>query len=103
MAQLSEQPGLSGSQAEQPYRLRVNDIIRLHGRLARVIRVNESAAVVQMERPPREFTTRFDQRVRFRPAPATFRISANSEVEIVSRKQPAKRKRIPVTTGKEAA
>jgi hypothetical protein len=106
MAQLTEQAELVGLlwwPAENPFRLRANDVIRINGRLARVIRVSECAAVVQMNRPTREFTTRFDKHVRFRPSPATFRISANSEVEIVNRKQPARRKRTSVATGKEAA
>ena len=33
----------------------------------------------------REFTTRFDKPVRFQPQPAMFRISGNSEVEILYR------------------
>jgi hypothetical protein len=85
----------SGEQAElfgfvwqpvqHPFRLRVNDIFRFEGRICRVIRVGESAAVVLMNRPVRQFTTRFDKPVRFQPAPALFRISVNSEVEILNR------------------
>ena len=58
----------------QLFRLRVNDVIRIEGRLGRVIRVTECAAVVLMNRPARTFTTRFDRPVRFQPPPATFRI-----------------------------
>ena len=59
-----------------PFRLRANDIIRIDGRLCRVLRVNYSAAVVLMNRPRRKFTTRFDKPVSFQPSPSTFRISA---------------------------
>ncbi len=41
-----------------------------------------------MNRPIREFTTRFDKPVRFQPPPAIFRISPDSEVEILNRKTP---------------
>lgn len=71
---------------KHPFRLRAGDIIRLEGRLCRVIRVNECAAVVVMNRRTREFTTLFDQRVRFQPKPALFRIWSDSEVEILNRK-----------------
>ena len=43
-----------------PFKLRVNDYVRLEGKLGRVIRVTESAAVVLVNQPPREFTTLFD-------------------------------------------
>jgi hypothetical protein len=81
--------------AEHPFRLRVNDVVRLvGGRLGRVIRVSECAAVVLMNRPVREFTTRFDKPVRFQPSPKLFRISPNAEIEILNRtpRKPAKRK-----------
>ena len=76
-----------------PFRLRVNDVIRVNGRLCRVIRVTECAAVVVMNQPPRIFTTRFDKRVRLQPAPVTFRISANTETEILNRKAGKRKKR----------
>ena len=51
-----------------PYRLRAGDVLRLaDGKLCRVIRVNYSCAVVVMNRPVREFKTRFDRPVRFQP------------------------------------
>ena len=86
-----------------PFRLRVNDILRIGGRLCRVIRVTECAAVVIMNRPTREFTTRFDKHVRFQPPPITFRISADSEVEILNRKsrKPKKRQLGSITERKE--
>ena len=70
----------------RPFRLRINDVVRIEGRLGRIIRVTECAAVVLMTRRVREFSTRFDKRVRFQPSPVTFRISANSETEILNRK-----------------
>ena len=51
------------------------------------MRVNECAAVVMMNRPTREFKTRFDKPVRFTPPPATFRISPDSAVEILNLKK----------------
>jgi hypothetical protein len=86
--------GLIWRPLEHPFRLRVNDLIRVGDRLGRVIRVSECAAVVLMNRPMRHFSTRFDKPVRFQPSPITFRISVNSETEILNRKakEPKKRK-----------
>ena len=67
-------------------RLRAGDVIRFDNRLCRVIRVNDCAAVVIMNRPARVFTTRFDKPVRFEQPPAMFRISPDAEVEILNRK-----------------
>jgi hypothetical protein len=69
-------------------RLHVNDVIRIDGRLGRVIRVNDCAAVVVMNRPVRQFATRFDKPVRFQPGPALFRISVHSEIEILNQRKP---------------
>ena len=69
-----------------PYRLRAGDVIRTSGRLARVIRVTECAAVILMNRPVRKFETRFRGPVTFQPAPALFRISPQAECEILNRK-----------------
>lgn len=77
----------------QSFRLRLNDVIRIDGRICRVIRVTDCAAVVLMNRRAREFSTRFDKRVRFQPSPVRFRISANSEIEILNRKTHEKKKR----------
>ena len=80
--------GLIWRLAEFPFRLRAGDVIRLaDGKLCRVLRVNECAAVVIMNRPVRDFKTRFDKPVRFQPPPATFRISPQSEVPILNRKR----------------
>jgi hypothetical protein len=46
-----------------------------------------------MQRPRREFKTRFDKPVRFQPSPKTFRISPDSEVEILNRKPRKRRQR----------
>ena len=56
----------------------------MDNRLCRVLRVNECAAVVLINRPVRNFKTRFDKPVRFQPPPAIFRISPQSEVEILN-------------------
>lgn len=84
--------GLVWRKFQPRFRLRVNDLLRIDGALCRVIRVTECAAVVLMNRPPREFTTRFDRHVRLQPAPLTFRISPNSETEILNRKPRKKSK-----------
>ena len=75
-----------------PLRLHVNDVIRIDGRLGRVIRVNDCAAVVLMHRPAREFTTRFDKHVHFQPSATTFRISTHAETEVLNRHPRPKRK-----------
>jgi hypothetical protein len=41
--------------------------------------------VVLVNRPHREFTTRFDKHVRFQPSPRRVRIAANSDIEILNR------------------
>jgi hypothetical protein len=69
-------------------RLHAGDVFLLQNRLCRVIRVNDCAAVVIMNQKFREFKTRFDKPVGFQPAPATFRISPSSNVQILNRKQP---------------
>ena len=70
-----------------PFRLRAGDVFRFNNRLCRVVRVNECAAVVIMNRPVRDFKTRFDKPVRFQPPPKLFRISPQSEVPILNRKR----------------
>jgi hypothetical protein len=69
-----------------PFRLRAGDVIRTSGKLCRVIRVTECAAVVLMNRPVRRFETRFRGPVTFQSAPALFRISPQAECEILNRK-----------------
>jgi hypothetical protein len=78
--------GIIWQVAEYPFRLRAGDVIRFDGRLCRVLRVNYSCAVVIMNRPVRDFKTRFDKPVRFQPPPARFYISPQSEVTVLNRK-----------------
>jgi hypothetical protein len=84
----TELVGLIWRPKKHPFRLRVGDVIRYDGRLCRVIRVNECAAVILMNRPVRQFKTRYDKPVRFQPRPAMIRIYSNSETEILNRKAP---------------
>ena len=86
----TDQPELVGliwRPRQHEFRLRVGDVIRYENRLCRVIRVTECAAVILMNRPVRQFTTRFDKPVRFQPAPTLVRIYSNSEVEILNRRE----------------
>ena len=71
---------------EYPFRLRAGDVFLYEGRLCRVVRVNYSCAVVTMNRPVRDFKTRFDKPVRFQPPPRRFYISPDSEVTVLNRK-----------------
>jgi hypothetical protein len=96
MEHISEQAeffGLIFQPVQRPFRLSANDIIRIDGKLCRVIRVTECAAVVLMKREARVFVTRFDKRVRFVPSPVTFRISPNAEIEIVNGQSRERQKR----------
>ena len=79
----TEMVGILWQQARHPFRLHAGDVIRFNGRLCRVLRVNDCAAVILMNRPVREFKTRFDKPVRFQPPPTVFRVSPQSEVEII--------------------
>jgi hypothetical protein len=72
---------------EYPFRLRAGDVFQFDGKLCRVLRVNYSSAVVIMNRPVRDFKTRFDKPVRFQPPPARFLISPNSEVTVLNPKR----------------
>jgi hypothetical protein len=85
--------GLIWQPYQQRFRLRVNDIIRIGDKLGRVVRVNECAAVVLMNRSAREFKTRFDKHVHFQPPPVVVRISVNSETEIINDKSKKNRRR----------
>jgi hypothetical protein len=78
--------GIIWQTLNRPFRLRAGDVIRFNGRLCYVVRVSECAAVVIMNRPVRDFKTRFDKPVRFQPPPALFRISPQSVVPILNRK-----------------
>ena len=76
--------GIIWQPLHHPFRLHAGDVIRLAGRLCRVVRVNQCAAVVIMNRPIRDFKTRFDKPVRFQPPPTLLRISPNSDLEILN-------------------
>jgi hypothetical protein len=78
--------GIVSEQLCRRFRLAAGDVFYFDNRLCRVVRVNECAAVVLMNRPPREFETRFRGPVKFQPPPRTFRISPQSEVEILNGK-----------------
>jgi hypothetical protein len=78
--------GITWQKWKSPFRLRAGDVFRFDGRLCRVVRVTECAAVVMMNRPVRDFKTRFDKPVRFHPPPILFRVGAQSEVTILNRK-----------------
>jgi len=85
----SNQPELVGllwRPKQHQFRLRVGDVIRFENRLCRVVRVTECAAVILMNRPVRQFKTRFDKPVTFQPSPTIVRIASNSEVEILNRR-----------------
>jgi len=69
-----------------PFKLCAGDVFKFNERLCRVLRVNYSSAIVIMNRPVREFKTRFDKPVRFQPPPHQFYISPNSEVVVLNRK-----------------
>jgi len=69
-----------------PFRLHAGDVFHFENRLCRVLRVNESEAVVLMNRPIREFKTRFDKPVRFFQPPKIIHISPQSEVEVLNGK-----------------
>ena len=77
--------GITLQRLAHPFRLRAGDVIRLENRLCRVVRVNVCAAVILMNRPARDFKTRFDKPVRFQPKPALVRISPQSDIPILNR------------------
>ncbi len=79
--------GIIWQPLNHPFRLRAGDVFRFNDRLCRVVRVNECAAVIIMNRPVRVFKTRFDKPVRFQPPPVLFRISPQSEVPVLNRKK----------------
>ena len=94
-AEQAELVGLIWRPYQYPFRLRVNDIVRVDRKLGRVIRVNECAAVVLINQPERKFTTRFDRPVQFQPPPVLVRICVNADVEILNRKNGHARKGKP--------
>ena len=69
-----------------PYRLHAGDIIELAGQPCRVLRVNDCAAVVAVTKPARSFTTLFGKHVTIQPRHALARISPNSVIPILQRR-----------------
>jgi len=67
------------------FRLRAGDIIKFDGEPCRVVRVSESAAIIAIRKPAREFTTLAGKKVKFQPKPRTAYISPNSEFPILNR------------------
>jgi hypothetical protein len=68
-----------------PYRLRAGDIVYFNKRICPVLRVNDSAAVLAVAQPAREFTTVFGKQVFIHPSPRLVRIASNSEIPILRR------------------
>ena len=68
-----------------PFRLRAGDVVRFEGEPCKVFRVNDCAAVIEVVRPPKEFTTIFGKHVRIQPRPLLVRISSNSLCPILNR------------------
>ena len=64
--------GIIWQSLQHPFRLHAGDVFRLDDRLCHVVRVSENAAVVIMNRPVRDFKTRFDKPVRFQPPPQNY-------------------------------
>ena len=67
------------------FTLRAGDLVEYAGQPCRVVRVSESAAVVEVIQKPRTITPRFGKPVTIQPAPKRERISANSEIPILNR------------------
>lgn len=67
------------------YTLRAGDVVEYAGQPCRVIRVNESAALVAVIQKPRTITPRFGKPVTIQPKPKLERISPNSEIPILNR------------------
>jgi hypothetical protein len=67
------------------YTLRAGDLVQYAGQPCRVIRVSESAALIEVIQKPRTITPRFGQPVTIQPRPKLERISPNSEIPILNR------------------
>ena len=67
------------------FTLRAGDLVEYAGQPCRVVRVSESAAVVEVIQKPRTITPRFGKPVTIQPAPKRDRISPNSEIPILRR------------------
>jgi len=67
------------------YTLRAGDLVEYAGQRCRVVRVNESAAVVEVIQKPRTITPRFGKPVTIQPKPKLERISPDSPLPILNR------------------
>ncbi len=70
---------------QNSYTLRAGDFVQYAGQPCRVVRVSESAAVVEVIQPKRTINPRFGKPVTIQPPPKRERISANSEIPILNR------------------
>ncbi len=70
---------------QNSFTLRAGDFVQYAGQPCRVVRVSESAAVVEVIQKPRTIQPRFGKPVTIQPAPKRQRISANSEIPILNR------------------
>ena len=64
---------------------RAGDLVEDAGQPCRILRVNESCAVVEVIQPKRTIIPRFGKPVTIQPAPKRDRISPNSEIPILNR------------------
>ena len=67
------------------FTLRAGDVVLYAGKPCRVLRVNESNAVVEVIQPKRVIKPRFGKPVTIQPKPKLERISPNSEFPILNR------------------
>lgn len=67
------------------YTLRAGDLVEYAGQRCRILRVNESCAVVEVAQKPRTITPRFGKPVTIQPKPKHERISPQSEIPILDR------------------
>lgn len=67
------------------YTLRAGDLVQYAGQPCRVLRVSDSAAVVEVIQKPRIITPRFGKPVTIQPKPKHDRISAESQIPILNR------------------
>jgi hypothetical protein len=67
------------------YTLRAGDLVEYAGQRCRIVRVNESAAVVEVIQKPRTITPRFGKPVTIQPKPKLERISPDSPLPILNR------------------
>lgn len=81
----------AGLKIASQLRLRAGDFILLENRICPVLRVSDCAAVVALAQPCREFTTIFGKRVRIQGKAKLVRISANSDVPILNRRNNGKK------------